>query len=86
MLIDDRIALVIALAVIGFMWLAARSLRGDTAPTRRSGNLEAELLVICGRDPARAERLIELEMRRAPAIARAEAIRRALDRHRSDNR
>ena len=82
-MMNDKVALVIAAALIGFFWLAARTLRDDTHAARGS---EADLLVICQRDPARAERLIDLELRRAPEISRTEAIRRAIERHRRDNR
>jgi hypothetical protein len=49
---------------------------------------EAELRRICFGDPGQVERLIEGEMRRAASgtMSRAEAARRAVERHRRDNR
>ena len=53
-----------------------------------SSGAESELRRICFGDPSQVERLIEGEMRRAApgTMSRAEAARRAVERHRRDNR
>ena len=77
----DR-ALVVGILVAGlvFGWLWWR--RGASA------GAEAELRRICLGDPSQVERLIEGEMRRAApgTMSRTEAARRAVERHRRDNR
>jgi hypothetical protein len=70
------IALVVAALVGGWIWWT-RS---------RSADAEAHLRRICFGDRGQVERLLDGEMRRAAGISRAEAARRALDRHRRDNR
>jgi hypothetical protein len=82
---SNMLALLIAIALIAFLGVAARSLRGDARPSRRP-DAEAELQALCQGDPARAERLIELELRRAPKLTRAQAVLRAIERYRHDNR
>ena len=53
----------------------------------QSADAEADLRRVCFGDQGLVERLIEGEMRRAAGrLSRAEAARRALDRHRRDNR
>jgi hypothetical protein len=47
---------------------------------------ERQLRRICFGDDDQVERLINLEMTRAPGISRAEAASRAVDRYRRDNR
>ena len=76
------LALVLAVALIAFLWIAVRSTRSGA---RSSARRETELLLLCRHDAERAERLIELELRRAPQISRGEAIRRAVARYRRDN-
>jgi hypothetical protein len=70
--------LVAALLFVWFWW------------NRRGGSsgAEAQLRKICFGDPSQLERLIEGEMRRAASgtMSRAEAARRAVERHRRDNR
>lgn len=48
--------------------------------------MEEQLRRICLGDDAQAERLIDGEMSRAPGVSRAEAVQRALERYRRDNR
>jgi Flp pilus assembly protein TadB len=73
--------MVLALAVVAlaggwFWWMRSRS-----------ADAEAHLRRICFGDQSQVERLIQGEMRRtAGEISRAEAARRAVDRHRRDNR
>lgn len=56
--------------------------------SRRVGSPRSqdELLRICHGDHERAERLIELELSRAPGITTREACARAVARYRADNR
>lgn len=49
-------------------------------------SVEAQLLRICHGNEAQAERLIQGELTRAPGISRAEAVARAVERYRRDNR
>ena len=82
-MMNDTVAVVIAGVLLAFFGLALYSLRDATSAPR---NTAAELLALCQRDAARAERLIELELQLAPHISRDEAIRRAVARYRRDNR
>ena len=78
----DRALIVgVLLAVLFFAWLWWNR-------TGASRGAEAELRRICFGDPSQVERLIEGEMRRgAPrTMSRSEAARRAIERHRRDNR
>lgn len=69
---------VVALLFLAWRWWDRR---------RAAREAEAQLRRICFGDQRQVERLIDGEMRRASgAIARGEAARRALDRHRRDNR
>jgi hypothetical protein len=65
--------------VFGWLWWNRRG---------ASAGAEAELRKICFGDPSQVERLIEGEMGRAAprTMSRAEAARRAVERHRRDNR
>ncbi len=83
-MMNDTVAVVIAVALLGFFALVLHSLRDETIAPRRAS--EAELLALCRRDAEQAERLIELELQLAPHISRDEAIRRAVARYRRDNR
>ena len=63
--------------LIGWMWVRRRA----------STDAEAHLRRICFGDQQQVDRLVDGELRRAgKRISRAEAARRALDRHRRDNR
>ena len=77
---DRAIVVGVLVAVLFFGWLWWRR--------AGSSGAEAELRKICFGDPIQVERLIEGEMRRAAAgtVSRAEAARRAVERHRRDNR
>ena len=70
---------VLGVVVLG-VWLWLRRGRG---PTRQA---ERQLRRICFGDNDQVERLINLEMTRAPGISRAEAASRAVDRYQRDNR
>ena len=65
---------VVALGV--WLWLRGRTKRQPERQLRR----------ICFGDNDQVERLINLEMTRAPGISRAEAASRAVDRYQRDNR
>jgi hypothetical protein len=68
----------VAVLVIAWLWWDRQG---------ASRGAEAQLRRVCFGDERQAERLIEGEMRRAPGtISRGEAARRAVDRHRRDNR
>ena len=73
------VAVLVGVLFLGWLWWNRRA--GSTGA-------EAELRKICFGDPSQVERLIEGEMRRAVSgtMSRAEAARRAVDRHRRDNR
>jgi len=79
-MMDRGIVVGVLVAVLFFGWLWWRQ-AGSTGA-------EAELRRICFGDPSQVERLIEGEMRRgAPrTMSRSEAARRAIERHRRDNR
>ena len=85
---NDLWILLLAVAVFVFLGVAARSVRGGSRWTsiRSSVSPEAQLLLLCRGDAERAERLIELEKRRAPRLSRERAVVRALERFRKDNR
>ena len=68
---------VLGVVVLG-VWLWLR--RGVTRQPER------QLRRICFGDNDQVERLINLEMTRAPGISRAEAASRAVDRYQRDNR
>ena len=78
---DRALVVGILVAALVFVWLWWNG-RGA------SGGAEAQLRKICFGDPSQVERLIEGEMRRAASgtMSRAEAARRAVERHRRDNR
>ena len=66
-----------ALFLVGRAWAQRLQVAGYMAELRR----------VCFGDERMAERLIEGELRRASTtISRAEAARRAVERHRRDNR
>jgi hypothetical protein len=68
----------VALLLFGWLWWDRR---------RSAGEAEAQLRRICFGDARQAERLIASEIDRASGrISRGEAARRAVDRHRRDNR
>jgi hypothetical protein len=73
------IALLAAAALVGaWFWWDRRATAHD---------VDAELRRICMGDIRQAERLIEGEQRRAGGtLSRADAARRAVERHRRDNR
>ena len=73
------VGVLVAVVFLGWLWWS----RGGA-----SRGAEAELRRICFGDPGQVERLIEGELRRAAsgAMSRAEAARRAVERHRRDNR
>jgi hypothetical protein len=76
---DNGFALVLvaALLLAGWVWWT-RS---------QSAGAEGHLRRICFGDQQQVERLIDGELRRAAgSISRAEAARRAVERHRRDNR
>ena len=73
------VGILVAAVFVGWLlWSRSGAARGA----------EAELRRICFGDPSQVERLIEGEMRRAASgtMSRAEAARRAVERHRRDNR
>lgn len=72
------VGVLVAVVFFGWLWWNRSS---------ASRGAEAELRRICFGDPDQVERLIEGEMRRAASgtISRAQAARRAVDRHRRDN-
>ena len=73
------VGILVAALVFGWLWWSQRA---------ASTGAEAQLRKICFGDPRQVERLIEGEMSRvAPGtMSRVEAARRAVDRHRRDNR
>lgn len=76
---DSGLALVLvaAVLVVGWVWWNRSS----------SADAERHLRRVCFGDQQQAERLIDGELRRAVGkISRAEAARRAVERHRRDNR
>ena len=77
---DDRtlfVSAVVAVLFVAWLWWDRRG---------ASRGAETELRRICFGDERQVERLIEGEMRRASGISRREAARRAVERHRRDNR
>jgi hypothetical protein len=75
---DGGLGIVLAAVLLGIGWFWW---------TRSSADAEAHLRRVCSGDQAQVDRLIEGEMRRAAGrISRAEAARRAVERHRRDNR
>ena len=71
------IALAVVALVAGWIWWT----------WSRSVDAEAHLRRICFGDESQVERLIQGELRRTTGeISRAEAARRAVERHRRDNR
>jgi hypothetical protein len=72
------VGIFIATIAVGWLWWNRRA---------AATGAEAQLRRICFDDPRQVERLIEGEMRRASGtMSRAEAARRAVERHRRDNR
>ena len=59
---------------------------GDARGRADPDALEEELIQLCLGDRKQAERLIALEMKKAPGVARSEAARRALQSLRRDLR
>jgi len=78
------IAILVAIAVIALFLQRRRS--GDKSRSVESVSSESELLRLCHGDAAKMERLIALERKAAPSIARHVAIERAIDRLRRDHR
>jgi hypothetical protein len=78
---DRAIVVGVLVAVVFFGWFLWHS-RGS------STGAEEQLRKICFGDASQVERLIEGEARRARpgTMSRAEAARRAVERHRRDNR
>jgi hypothetical protein len=70
--------LVVALLVVVIVVLWSRGSAG--------AGPESRLLRICQGDTAQAERLLQAELSRSPAISRAEAAARAVQRLQRDNR
>jgi hypothetical protein len=73
-------AFLVLLGALAAAWLFTRR-RGRAART-----LESQLLRICRGDSARAARLVEGELTRTPGISRSEAVARAVETYRRDNR
>lgn len=78
MTFDSRLLIAVVVVLIaGWLWWTLG----------RSADAEAHLRRICFGDQQQVDRLVEGEIRRAGGrISRAEAARRAIDRHRRDNR
>jgi hypothetical protein len=78
---DRALVVGILVATLVFVWLWWDRSGASRGP-------EAQLRKICFGDPSQVERLIEGEMRRAASgtMSRSEAARRAVERHRRDNR
>jgi hypothetical protein len=77
--LDNNSVVVLALvaALVWWIWWTRRG----------AADAESELRKICFGDDSQVERLIDGEMRRsAGRLSRAEAARRAVERHRRDNR
>ncbi len=70
-------AFLLALLALTGWWLLRRPSASDP---------EADLLRVCHGDREQAERLIRLELARAPGITRTHAARRATESRRRDNR
>jgi len=75
---DDATGIAIFLLIVFALWFWLR--RGATRQPER------QLRRICFGDNDQVERLINLEMTRAPGISRTEAASRAVDRYQRDNR
>jgi hypothetical protein len=73
------VGILVASLVLGWLWWNRRA---------AAAGAETELRKICFGDPSQVERLIDGEMRRVASgtMSRAEAARRAVERHRRDNR
>jgi hypothetical protein len=72
------IAAVAAVLFLAWLWWDRHGAAGDA---------EAQLRRVCMGDQLQVERLIDGERRRASGtLSRADAARRALERHRRDNR
>jgi hypothetical protein len=72
------VGVVVAVLIVAWIWWDRR---------RASRGADAQLRRICFGDERQVERLIEGERRRASGtISRGEAARRAVERHRRDNR
>lgn len=85
------------LVLVALIWLLGRFVikprsgprpgRPSAAPVRRSANSDMQtLLTVTLHNKAEVERLIQYEIKRTPGISRDEAISRACERWRSDNR
>jgi hypothetical protein len=72
-------SLILLFAVAGALWFWV-SARGHRPAA------EQELRRLCFGDERQTERLIQGELARTPGISRGEAARRAVERHRRDNR
>lgn len=78
---DSGLAIALVVGLLVAVWFGWR------ARARTAAGAEGHLRRICFGDVGQVERLIEGEMRRAPgSISRAEAARRAVERHARDNR
>lgn len=78
------IAFLVVVAVIAMLWKPRRP-KANPAPAGPVSP-ESDLLRHCHGDTAKMERLIALEWKAAPSIARSEASGRAIDRLRRDHR
>jgi hypothetical protein len=78
---DDRtllVSAVVAILFVAWLWWDRRG---------ASRGAETQLRKICFGDERQVERMIEGEMRRSTGtMSRGEAARRAVERHRRDNR
>lgn len=78
------IAILVVIAVVAMLW---QQRRPEAEPRSvESVSSASALLRLCHGDAAKVERLIALETKAAPSIARHVAIERAIDRLRRDQR
>jgi hypothetical protein len=82
-LVNMPLALVI-LVIVGALYYFAS--RGDASGQDNCNNAEEELLHLCLGNQKQAERLVALEVSKAPGIKRCEAVSRALASLRRDVR
>ena len=78
-------SVLVVLGVLVAAWLAAAALFARTRG-RPAKSPESRLLRVCRGDAARADRLIDGELSRAPGSSRSEAAARAIEKVRRDNR